>query len=106
MKERELIAKAKAELDNMGLWYWVAHKSPYYPQPDLFGLFDICYLYLNDTADDVLTGYIQVTTKSHLSHRRNKIVRAFEAKRLSIPSCVQVWAYDSEAARFIKETIT
>lgn len=101
MTEKQIMAKVKEELEADGVWFWVAHKSPYYPQSDIFGIFDVVYL---DHAGN--QGFIQATSKSHLSHRRNKIVGAFRTKRVPIPARVQVWAYDSDAKGFIKETIT
>jgi hypothetical protein len=106
MKEREIIKLLTDELNKSGLWWWVAHKSPYYPQPDIFGLFDVIYLNNHERKREIPTvHFIQATTLSNLSHRRRKIKELFREKGFLVPGGVQVWAYDRKNKCFRKETI-
>ena len=104
MKEAEIVKKAVQELKLQGICaVWVAHKKKFYPDSDVFGIFDI--VYYEKHGNQTHTGFIQVTTLSNLSHRRKKIISFFAAQNLAVPARVFVWAYDRNRSRFVKENI-
>lgn len=108
MKEIEITKAAQKELDKEGKIWWIAYKRTGFAQQDIFGIFDIVYLqHGTNTAPPIGTsvGFIQCTTKHHLSDRRKKIRDFFKSKGICIPARCFVWAYDSDRKSFIKELI-
>jgi hypothetical protein len=110
MRENDILKLAILELDMQGKLWWIAYKRTGFAQQDIFGIFDIIYLQhdANKTGPSFGTsvGFIQCTTKHHLSDRRKKIRNFFMEKNIPIPPRCFVWAYDSDRASFIKENIS
>jgi hypothetical protein len=105
MKEKEIKTRALAVLSSDGYVCWCPYKVRYL-QTDIFGVFDIIGV-KQSLPDDPLFSeliFIQLTTRPHLSERRNKIKAFFRLNNV----CVQnswVWAIDNDTKVFSKERI-
>ena len=92
MTEKELKKKIKFLLSNKG-FLWFPGKVKFY-ENDIFGVFD--YVFYNGSKID----YIQITTKTNLSHRVNKIINKFREKLMLPPDNSFVYAWDDKTNEF------
>lgn len=69
-RSRKLLESYGCEVDRTEWWNPFAHKKR-----DLFNLFDLLAI---DTRQDTIIG-VQVTSRDHISHRRNKILASHQA---------------------------
>lgn len=102
MKERDLIHKATLELSHDGFTFWKPPKVKYYTETDIFGAFDL--VAVRPLPHEMIILWIQVTTKTNLSHRRKKIQEFYARIGGRMKGC-QVWAYDENKKSFIREEI-
>jgi len=106
MKENEIIKLALKKLEKQGKIPWVSYKRTGFAQQDIFGIFDIVYLQ-NDktTLGDTFAGFIQVTTRHHISDRRKKIYSFFTRAGILVPPRCYIWAYDRTTGGFTEERL-
>lgn len=97
MKEKEIRQKLKEKLGKYGLLWFPPHVKFY--ENDIFGVFD-CVFY---NGMDVY--WIQLTTKSHLSHRRKKIAARFTQFTGRPPANSQIYAWDEKNNNFVIENV-
>ena len=96
VKENSLRKKLKEKLGKYGL-LWFPARVRYY-ENDIFGAFD-CLFY---AGGDII--YIQLTTLTNLSHRRNKIIKAFPPQ-FGIPRNSYIYAWDKKIKTFKIENV-
>jgi hypothetical protein len=96
MKEKELKAKLKEKLGKYGLLWFPPHVR-YYKETDVFGVYDALFY------NGVDLFLIQITTKSHLSHRRKKMNARFIG--MKIPHNSQIYAWDDRIKTFFIENV-
>jgi hypothetical protein len=95
MTEHDIKIEAEKDLREHGWVFWFPPKVKFYER-DILGIFDLV------AVKDSSVFFIQLTTKSHLSHRRAKIADFFKRYNLEIPHSY-VWAWDGKT--FVKELI-
>jgi len=93
MTEKFLFKEAKKILDKLNYATWFTHKTKYYPKTDIFGAFDMVYLYQDGTP-----AFVQITTMGHKTDREKKIAEIFKGR--TYPAYSYVWAYDSKQKTF------
>lgn len=92
MKESQIFAKAKQELEGAGFTVWKPAKVKF-AETDIFGIFDLIAVRRGD-----LPYFIQLTTYSNASKRCRKIMDFF-ARTGSFISHSYVWAYQDGSFR-------
>jgi len=97
MTEKEVKSEVVKDLKKGGWTYWTPPNIKFY-QRDIFGVFDLIALRAQKVR------LIQYTTKTHLSHRRNKIKLFFQENAIHI-TFAYVYAYDKKNKKLIKEKI-
>lgn len=73
--------------------YWFPPKVKFYPN-DIFGVFDFVSI---SPASEIY--FVQLTTLSHVSHRRRKILEFFGANHVRVPNSY-IWAWDKSVGFF------
>lgn len=97
MTEAQIKSKANIILSDCGYVFWYPPKVKFYER-DIFGIFDLV------AVKDNVVHFIQLTTISHLSHRRRKIKEFFAKHSVKIPHSY-VWAYAPMDGDFIVERV-
>lgn len=97
MKEKEIRDLVIEKLNKEGWYCWWPAKVKF-RQSDICGVFDLFAMRGRSMK------LVQYTTKSHLSHRRNKIKQFFAENKIKI-NFAFVYAYDEKNKRFVIEKI-
>lgn len=99
MTENDLKIIAKKEIERRGWIAWWPPKVKFYER-DIFGCFD--FVVLTDSLSSPV--FVQMTTLSNLSHRREKIIKFFHENNrvwfLAGHFHAYIWAYDGRKGKF------
>ncbi len=98
MKESEIQKLAVQKLERDGFTYWFPPRT--WGERDILGVFD----FIGIKERHIIL--VQITTISHLSHRRKKITDFYERSRIQLfPNNVFIWAWDKRINAFKIEKI-
>lgn len=86
MRESDLKEELQRRIGGRGI-LWFPPKVKWYKQNDIFGAFD-CLFYTESGVD-----FIQITTKTNISHRATKIAKCFSVKQEHLEPYLQTKDY-------------